>query len=150
MQTLLASIKRIGTSPGGQYRSTRTESRNQSLNSSPSTHATRSQTAKRIRDRRSTNIPRLPEASRPSLHSAIMTSSDTSSGIETLAWQSGALLDIQCGEHNAGEGVREVQTEEPADEVCEGAELGDGHGDYEGEDPVERARPPPEVFAALA
>jgi hypothetical protein len=58
-------------------------------------------------------------------------------------------LDLVGQVHYSGEGVGEVQTEETADEVGEGAEFGDGHGEDEGDYPVDGAETPPEVFAVL-
>ena len=74
---------------------------------------------------------------------------DTRDGIVAFAGESGALLDMVCGVHESGEGVGEVETEEAADEVGEGAELRDRHGHDEGEDPVDGAETPPEPLASL-
>jgi len=68
-------------------------------------------------------------------------------GIESLAGESGTFLDCIAQIHDAGEGVCEVQTEKSSDKVGEGAEFGHGHGDDEGDDPVEWAQSPPQPFA---
>lgn len=76
-----------------------------------------------------------------------MANSLTSVGIESLARESGTFLDCITQIHDAGEGVCEVQTEKSSDEVGESAEFGDGHGDDEGDDPVDWAQAPPQPFA---
>lgn len=78
-----------------------------------------------------------------------MTGSDTGGGIEAFTRQSGAFLNLVHAVHDSGEGIREVETEQPADEVRECAKLGDGHGDDKGEDPVQWTETPPEVLASL-
>ena len=143
----LTSEVRVRTSPRSNNRTPRTKRRLQRKHSSPSTHTGRSKTTARENQHRQTNIPSLHETTHPPLRTVVEAGRLAGSRIETLAGESGAVLDLVGQVHDAGEGVREVQTEQAADEVGEGAEHGDGHGEDEGDYPVYGAETPPEEFA---
>jgi hypothetical protein len=128
------------TSRNGTIRS---KHRDQTLNSSPNSHTAASQTRNNVNRSRQTDSPGLLEAADPAAGALIHPDGLAGVWVEALAGEHGGFLDGVAEVEHSGEGVGEVDHEEGADEADDAADVGDGGGDDEGEDPVDGAQAVP-------
>jgi hypothetical protein len=126
-----------------RHRTTRPKHRNQPLNSRPNTHTTARQPRNNINRRRQTDGPALLETPDPAAGALIHADRLAGVRVEALAGQDGGLLDGVAEVEHSGEAVGKVDHEEGADEADDAADVGDGGGDDEGQDPVDGAEAVP-------
>jgi hypothetical protein len=124
-------------------RTTRPKHRDQPLNRSPNSHSAASQTRNNVNRSRQTDGPGLLEATDPAAGALVHPDGLAGVRVEALAGEDGGFLDGVAEVEHAGEGVGEVDHEEGADEADDAADVGDGGGDDEGEDPVDGAEAVP-------
>ena len=122
---------------------TRSKHRDQPLNSSPNAHTTARQARNNVNRRRQTDSPALLEPTDPAAGTLIHPDRLAGVRVETLARQDGGFLDGVAEVEHSGEAVGEVDHEEGADEADDAADVRDGGGDEEGQDPVDGAQAVP-------
>lgn len=126
-----------------RHSTTRAEHRDQTLNSSPDTHAAASKTEQDVDSKRGAPLPALHETASPALHAGVKTGGDTGVRVEALTGQSGGLLNLVRKHQKAREGICEVHHENGADKTDDAADVGHGGADDEGERPVDGAEAVP-------
>lgn len=125
------------------------ENGDQTLNSSPSTHTRAGKTSQDVQGAEGVNEPALHVTTDPTLHAAVVLGGDASDGVEALTGELGTVLDGPANEHNTGKGVGEVQTEQTTNEADDTTQVGNGGGNQEGDDPVERSHRVPHPATLL-
>jgi len=121
----------------------RAEHRDQTLDSSPGTHAAASKTKQDVNSKRGAPLPALLETTSPALHAGVEASGDASVRVEALTGQSSGLLDLVRKHKQSGEGVAEVHHEDGTDERDDTADVGHGGTDHERKRPVDGAKAVP-------
>lgn len=138
-----------GASPRrGDGRSS-TKEDDKTLNGSPGSHAREGQSTTEVKGARNVDVPVLEVSAHPSLPAIVVPRRNTRGGVKPFTGELCAHLAHVADVQDCGEGVREVEDQKSSDNARDTVQVGDGGGDDEGDNPVDRTQGEPQVAALL-